>query len=183
MTQEAPREPRQSIRFDPKTQTWVPDVVEPAPGAGTPPPGAGAPPGGGFGSPPYGGYRGQTGGGYGGPRPQGAYGRPPFGSRPGFGYGASQGAPPGAGGPTGPTGPSTARFGGPRAEDVQYDSLIKATAASLRTNKTRIASLMYDLTKEIVWRVGYGARIKRLIVKGATAVYRGFKRHILRMRG
>jgi hypothetical protein len=190
MTQGQDPSGRTRLRKDPATGHWVEEDpqaeqqpgAEAGAGAGVPPYGYPPPP---YGYPPYG-Y----------PPPPPGYqpppGYPPQGQGAGGGayqaykarrpYGEGRGPSGGPGAAGGPSGASGARFQG-SAEDVQYSSLITATADSLRANKSRIAAMMYDLTKEVVWRVGYGARIKRLIVKSAKAVYTGFKRHILRMRG
>ena len=103
-----------------------------------------------------------------GGRTAGGPGMGPFPRRPQYGPG------PGAG----PAGPIPR---GPRTEDVSYESLAGAARSSVRSHASIISSLLYDLTKEVVWRVGYFSRLKKLIIRSAAGTYRAFKKYILRI--
>jgi len=67
----------------------------------------------------------------------------------------------------------------PRVTEPQ--NLKDATLDTFEENRETISDLLYRLTKETLWRLGIGLRVKGAVVAGAKAVGRAFKRHILRM--
>jgi len=61
------------------------------------------------------------------------------------------------------------------------ENLRQATVSTFKEHRRTIANMMYEMSKEVLWRLGIGTRIKRAARASASAVWKAFKKHILRL--